>query len=450
MKKLIILVALAFLAVPTQTSATHLMGGEITARPDSAQPNNYIITLTLYRDALGVSLGQNATVQVDWGQWGLQQLNLPRLSVDSIFLNPVYERHIYQDTFTVTDTAAYHHISFDLCCRNLSILNGTGNFHITSSFQPGNHTATFLSAPIVKFPKDTLWAYNPMPSDFEGDSLYWNISAPFRNATDTVNGYYPPSANPGGDLSIDSATGVVSWNPSQVGNFIFSVSVAEWRGGVLVGEIKRDMQVLVVADTSQLLISPPINVISANGQNTFDLTACAANSFTISATTSDSLATLSMMALGEPFQVDPTGATFTTVLKKSGAGIMEGHFQWNPDPALNGNSYRMMVRISDGNFSYDYSVTLNVTGVVSVEEMGADASHFAVFPNPAQAGLHWASDFYQGPVSLRLLGMDGRLINQAEFTSGERFWALPTVEAGAYVLEIQYEEKSERQRVLFR
>ena len=71
---------------------------------------------------------------------------------------------------------------------------------------------------------------------------------------DTVSGYeflsdtvlYSNSIAP---FSVNSVTGEITWDPKMIGNFVASLTIQEYRNGVLIGAMNRDMQFVVVSDT---------------------------------------------------------------------------------------------------------------------------------------------------------------------------------------------------------
>ena len=49
-----------------------------------------------------------------------------------------------------------------------------------------NSSASYLSPPVAYLPADTLWSYNPLPFDPDGDSLVWSLTTPLGSSS-TVN-----------------------------------------------------------------------------------------------------------------------------------------------------------------------------------------------------------------------------------------------------------------------
>ena len=105
------------------------------------------------------------------------------------------------------------------------------------------------------------FCHNPAAFDPDGDSLAFRLSTPqdipgetgcrgrnipayqdpTRFSTTNEAGTTPPT------FAIDARTGELCWDaPGQEGQFNFAFVVEEWRNGVLIGEVTRDMQIVVL------------------------------------------------------------------------------------------------------------------------------------------------------------------------------------------------------------
>ena len=110
----------------------------------------------------------------------------------------------------------------------------------------------FLSPPVICLPVNTPWQYNPLPFDDEGDSLSWSLDVPYDYVPGAFPNGYPivgytlPPSLAGGSLTINSFTGELSWTPSVSGNYVYTVICEEYRNGLKLGEIERDMQFSVL------------------------------------------------------------------------------------------------------------------------------------------------------------------------------------------------------------
>ena len=97
-------------------------------------------------------------------------------------------------------------------------------------------------------------------TDNENDSLVYELTVPYSGfpPNTPVTLPLPPVRwaqgyglnnfmNGDPALSIDRHTGQLTVRPRQLGQYVFSVSVFEYRNGQLLTEIKRDLQVNVTA-----------------------------------------------------------------------------------------------------------------------------------------------------------------------------------------------------------
>jgi hypothetical protein len=246
MKKLLLFSFSIFLAVPS--FSTHLMGGQITARPVSGR--TYAITMTLYRDTLGIPMYNpdfiNYESLVPLSPWSLSN-NVP--AIGASFINGT-EEYVYADTVTFPMDGSYT-IWFSNCCRNSSIVNGPADesFYLKTIVEVDssgpNTTPEFLNKPITLAGINNLWTYNPLPYDADGDSLAWQLAVPLQDEL-LLNTYVAPSADTAQPFTLDPLTGQITWIPNLLGNFVASFLVEEFRAGVKIGEIRRDMQIIVI------------------------------------------------------------------------------------------------------------------------------------------------------------------------------------------------------------
>ena len=63
---------------------------------------------------------------------------------------------------------------------------------------------------------------------------------------------------------IDVVTGDISWTASFIGNYVTTVLVEEYRNGVKIGEIRRDMQLIVLPSWNALSMFTNITNIPTN------------------------------------------------------------------------------------------------------------------------------------------------------------------------------------------
>ncbi|MBC8267066.1 MAG: T9SS type A sorting domain-containing protein [Flavobacteriales bacterium] len=395
MKKIVIILSLVF-AFSSTSNASHFMGGEITVTHISG--NDYLVVLTAFRDMNGItfsqtsqmldaydSSGNSSTIFVDYHAnsihplYGLQAFTqVPNMAY------PV-EMDMWYDTVSIPTGTKY--LTWGSCCRNSTILNGAANegFTLLAEVTIGsinNSSPVFLSPPVLVVPHNVAWQYNPLPFDIDGDSLAWSFTDPY----DGIFGVLPPStisitappSDPTNVLRIDSITGQIDWTASQQGNYVMTIKCEEFRNGVKIGEINRDMQYIVIPDS--LVMAPTVlnmSTIPTNSGGYPYIVSQPNQNISFSLMVDNSANNVSMEAYGEPFQINNI-ATFTT--STSGNNI-EGTFDWSPTQSEERiNPYFVVVRSTNGSYSLDETIQIEVSSVTSVNDFIVEK--FNIYPNP--------------------------------------------------------------------
>ncbi len=280
----VVLGVATLLACGLNGSATHIVGGEMSYL--CLGNNNYQITLKVYRDCfLGQAPFDNPTYVFIYDGNGVQQtfLSIPFPGSDTlpndannpcIIIPPniCVEEAVFQWTVNLPPNATGYKIIYQRCCRNNSIVNivnpgGTGATY--EAVIPPAALATCNSSPYFNnYPPTVIctsypFSFDHSATDPDGDSLVYELCAPYDGAT-SFNPYpFPPMAygfvnflppysatNPMGGLpsmSIDPVTGLLTVTPTTVGQFVVGVCVSEYRNGVFLSKKRRDFQFNVAA-----------------------------------------------------------------------------------------------------------------------------------------------------------------------------------------------------------
>lgn len=411
MKKFILLITLLN---GFALSATHLMGGEITV---SVNPNNIAhFVLTLYKDNSPNTAGLGTNQNLDVSGMGTVKLHLT--SLDTLVSQYPITRHIYTGSAQLPSYGSFTAYWFS-CCRNNAIDNitnpGNQGFMIITEFTAyqgtSNSTPVFLNTPMVTFPLDSLWTYNPLPFDADGDSLHWSLDTPKVLYNSSVLGYSHPPSNPNGSFNIDPNSGLISWSPSQIGNFATSILVEEYRNGNKIGEIRRDFQFIVIPDSTQMSLNVPSTFGSGNGNNQVSIFNGQSISFNFNLTSSDSNSTLSLEATGPPFAILNSNAQFQVTQFTSDS--IEGKFTWTPSYATSyGKPYPLNVRASDGEFCYDYTFLILVQSGVSLKE-NYSSGELSIYPNPSSGTVSVKlSHVSKSTYTIEILNLQGQKIQE--------------------------------------
>jgi gliding motility-associated-like protein len=193
----------------------------------------------------------------------------------------------------------------------------------------------------------------------DGDSLYYSLIAPGTGPATTVTylaGYsaqQPLISNPG--VTFNNANGDICMTPAQQEVTVLAVKVEEWRNGIFIGSVIRDIQLRTVVCNNTV---PTLSGINGSGQ--FTTTGCAGApiNFSIPSFDPDAGQTLSInWNNGIP------GGTFTT----NGAQHPTGTFSWTPTQGdVSSVPHCFTVTVSDDNCPYYgmqvYSFCVTVSG----------------------------------------------------------------------------------------
>lgn len=278
--------------MPALSWATHNLAGQITAArdPNASNTNTYIITLTTYTDPAPAGVDRcSADIYVyDVGSGSQVPLatlleiprnNGPRMtgipnpecSISSagngIEVKGTVKRNIYTVTYTFPGPGEYEMAYADVARHGsvVNIVNPTDEafsvvtrLTIPAPILGFNNTPILLNEPLDDACIGKIWTHNPGAWDADGDSLSFSLypslsfdpaepyNPPFN--PDTARGYRFPD-NPAfgtSTLTMDPVTGQITWvTPQQAGIYNFGYVVEEWRNGIMIGYVLRDLAVWV-------------------------------------------------------------------------------------------------------------------------------------------------------------------------------------------------------------
>jgi gliding motility-associated-like protein len=294
-----------------QAKASHIMGGDITY--NCIGPNTFAFTVQLYQDCNGIALPGSIPLTITSASCG-QTINITLELVPSgpLIVTPLCPGQpdrcngsgtygIQQYTYThipasqgqglssppvvlpagCTDWT----ISWTDCCRNGAITTGpAGAFYIETELNnvnaPCNNSPAFLNTPTPYACVGTNVNYSHGVSEWDGDSLVFSLVPCLTGANTPVTYNNPysgtnPVASASG-ISINSATGAIAFTPTQAQVGVICVLVEEYRNGVNVGSVMRDIQFTILNCTNSLPLASGANgnagVNGATGS--YDVTVC--------------------------------------------------------------------------------------------------------------------------------------------------------------------------------
>lgn len=235
---------LIFLATVVSSYGTHNRAGEITYVQLSDL--TYEITITTFTYVL--SQADRDFLDVNWGDGTIS-------TAARIFkgqLPNYYQKNIYKIEHTYPGPGIYKIVVQDPN-RNYGINNIPNSVNVVFSIStilmvnPGmglNSTPVLLNPPYDKAALGYKFIHNPGAYDADGDSLSYNLTVCTREDGKPIENYtYPPASK---SFYVDSISGDLVWDaPTQLGTYNVAMEINEWRNGIKIGVVVRDMQIEV-------------------------------------------------------------------------------------------------------------------------------------------------------------------------------------------------------------
>jgi len=251
-----ILLFLFFLV--SEIFATHNRAGEITYR----HLGGYTYEFTIITYTYVYSEANRHELTVSWGDGSSSVVS--KVPYDPFIRIP--NTDYYFNTYIATHTypgAGIYEILMEDPNRNAGVNNIPNSvntiFSIKTTMMVGsnigsNNTPVLLNPPIDKAAKGHIFIHNPGAFDPDGDSLSYEITICTGAGGEPIEGYLLPPATD--TLFIDPVVGDLEWvTPTEVGVYNIAILVEEWRKGLRVSRIARDMQI----DVYETDNNPPIN-----------------------------------------------------------------------------------------------------------------------------------------------------------------------------------------------
>jgi len=260
--KLRFLTGLLFLLFTCSAYATHQRAAEITYK--HIEGLTYEVKIITY--TYTPSPADRPELTIDWGDGTssvlqrTEKINLP----ENISLN-VYEYRPDQGATTNRHTYSSqgtYILSLEDPNRNFGIVNIPNSVNVpmyvqselvVNPFLGFNNSPVLLNPPIDVGCQGETYYHNPGAFDIDGDSLSYRLIDCKTTGGIDIPGYtLPPATN---SISIDPVRGDFIWDaPTQQGEFNIAILIEEWRNGVKIGSVTRDMQIEIVACDN----SPPV------------------------------------------------------------------------------------------------------------------------------------------------------------------------------------------------
>ncbi|MCB0793127.1 MAG: PKD domain-containing protein, partial [Flavobacteriales bacterium] len=167
-----------------------------------------------------------------------------------------------------------YHLYYQICCRNLDIDNllnpngtGIGYYAFIPPTLVNNSSPEFLGVPTPFLCTSDTTTFLNSAVDPDGDQLIFSFEVPYDSYVigggliqpPNVLGWPIPNVDYGGGFSlaqpfgaggysfINGSTGLTQYLSPLQGNFVVAVEVKEFRNGNLIGRVRRDLQLQVIA-----------------------------------------------------------------------------------------------------------------------------------------------------------------------------------------------------------
>ncbi len=272
-----------FLSCFSVAHATHLAGGNISVR--DLGYNNYEITINISRDT---SAGSSQLNQIKYTFFKTDlTYSFNRFISFQLIPSAPLNGHpqnveLYQAKDTVNFlTAGDYKVFIQQCCSPGPFNNASINraFYLECAFRVfpytiQNSSPVILNPSINVVPVNQSFTYNINAYDEDGDK--WRIYSihPLEADSTPIPFYATPSSDSANVFHIDSLSGDVTWTPNQIGRFLVSFEIQEFRNRILIGRTIRNQTIIVVPDSNHLPIINNFSAIpvDANGYKCVQLT----------------------------------------------------------------------------------------------------------------------------------------------------------------------------------
>jgi gliding motility-associated-like protein len=291
MKKALFTLLCTFLMFAAKTSsASHCAGGELTY--EYVNSNTWKFTFKFYRDCSGIGAPPSFT---------MCYLNTCNNTSSSVTLSsittlpdgtpngtpvntgcsaktkcdsaastiPGFEEWWYEGQVTLSNACVDYVFWISEAARNTQYNLTGGNMHIEAHLDNfnviGNNSPTFIFKPVPYLCVNQFFTYNNGGFDVDGDSLVYSSIQPLTSAGTaggsctygpsnvgitaamTALGYNPiNNPLPSTLFGVNPATGLVQVNPNLISLNTITILVEEYRNGLKIGSVMRDIQIATV------------------------------------------------------------------------------------------------------------------------------------------------------------------------------------------------------------
>lgn len=340
MNRRLLSILIVFITLSFFSNASHFSGAELTY--EYIGPNQYRVTVKAYRDCNGIAVGTTMPLSYSSAACGVNaSINLNLQSTTEVTPlcpsqpsacggnGPIgIELVVFSGTLTLPPGCSDWILSTSSCCRNAAVTNlsnpDTQSIYIQSTLNntPGlaNTSPAFASVPQFFGCVGQTINFQQLAFDADGDSLSYTMVNAFQGAGASVTyaGGFTGTNPFNVPVTFNSQTGQITFTPTAVQVAVIAVLIREYRNGVLIGSIMRDIQFIIRPCNNTIPTISGINNVA--GQYSVTLCAGASTCFNVFGSDPDAGQTVSFVYSG-----NIPGAVFTP----TGGGLNpSGQFCW--------------------------------------------------------------------------------------------------------------------------
>ncbi len=379
--------------------ATHQRAGEISYK--WLYGLTYEVTIITY--TYSSSPADRPTLTLNWGDGTSDVIDRVEKTPITSLIN--YNRYTYDGvgggihTYPAPGT---YTMSMEDPNRNAGIINIPNSVNIPfyiettltiNPFLGGDNSPILLNPPIDNACIYQPFIHNPWAYDPDGDSLSYRLDSCKGAGGLYIPGYFYPPAN--NILTINPYTGELLWDSPQLnGEYNLCIIVDEWRHGIKIGSVRRDMQITVVPCDD----SPPVidalrdTCVLAGTYLAFNVHASDPNASDIVTLTGD----------GAPLQLPSSPATFTQPVH--GVGSVNSQFMWQTECShVKKSPYQMNFKAQDNS----YPVELVAFASMRITVVGPAPEDLTAIASGNTINLKWDISICTNAVGYRIYRRNG-------------------------------------------
>lgn len=321
-----LILSLLVLLLSGEAFATHNRAGEITYRHLGGF--QYEATIITYTKA--DSPADRPELGISWGDGSIDTIPRSNGNGAGEIVTGSIKKNVYIGVHTYPGPATYI-VSFEDPNRNGGVVNIPNSVNIPffvsttliiNPFLGINNSVQLLNPPIDEACPGQIFIHNAGAFDPDGDSISYRLVPCRGEGGLVIPGFVQPQTS--NSFSIDAFTGDLVWDSplaGGLGEYNVAFIIEEWRNGIIIGSVTRDMQINVVPcnNLAPVITELPDICVDAGTEINFQ----------VFATNPDNSPpqSITLSASGGPFQFpNPGQAQFGTIT--SSTGVVSQTFNW--------------------------------------------------------------------------------------------------------------------------